>query len=68
MNPLFNQRKPMAGQQNNTAQLLDFIKSTNPQQAKMEVERLIKERGISATESEEYKQKAQQIAKSMGLM
>lgn len=69
MNPLFNQSRPPASQQNpNVNSLLDFIRTTSPQQAKAQVEQIVRDRGISATEFDAYKQKAQQIAKTLGLV
>lgn len=69
MNPLFNQTHQTTGPRvPNIGQLMDFIKNTSPQQAKAQVERLVQEQGISASEFEEYKQKAQSIARTLGLL
>lgn len=49
------------------SQLLQFIRTTSPQQAKSQVERLVKERGISQQEFDDIKKQASEIAKALGV-
>lgn len=47
--------------------LMEFIKTTSPEQAKAQVEQLIKERGITQQEFDTVKQQASEIAKALGI-
>lgn len=80
MNQLFNalgnssnQLKPSLGstqQQSPLSQmsyLMEFIKTTSPEQAKAQVEQLIKERGITQQEFDAVKRQASEIAKVLGI-
>lgn len=81
MNPLFNKfsnrpqnpnlqynnNLPQSNQQINMQQLLQFIKTTSPDQAKRQVEQIIRERGLSPTEVTELQKKAQDIANFLGM-
>lgn len=53
--------------QSNITQLLGMLKNTSPEQAKSQVEQLIKERGISQQELSMYQQKAEDLAKILGI-
>lgn len=46
---------------------MEFIKTTSPEQAKAQVEQLIKERGITQQEFDAVKQQASEIAKVLGI-
>lgn len=69
MNQLFSNRAPQQPQDGNSniGQLLGLLKTTSPEQAKSQVEQLIKERGISQQELEMYQQKAENLAKILGI-
>lgn len=69
MNQLFNNRTPHQPQDGNSniGQLLSLLKTTSPEQAKSQVEQLIKERGISQQELSMYQQKAEDLAKILGI-
>ena len=80
MNQLFNMLgnssnplKPSLGstqQQSPLSQmshLMEFIKTTSPEQAKAQVEQLIKERGITRQEFDAVKRQASEIAKVLGI-
>lgn len=70
MNQLLNSpNKAQAGNNSgaNIEQLLDFLKKTPPEQAKQQVERLVKERGLSQQELASYQQKAMNLAKMLGI-
>lgn len=69
MNQLFSNRTPHQPQDgsSNIGQLLSFLKTTSPEQAKSQVEQLIKERGISQQELSMYQQKAEDLAKILGI-
>lgn len=47
--------------------LMEFIKTTSPEQAKAQVEQLIKERGITQQEFDAVKQQASEIARVLGI-
>ena len=49
------------------SRLLEFIKTTTPEQAKQQVEQLIKERGITQQEFEAVKKRASEIANALGI-
>lgn len=49
------------------SRLLEFIKTTTPEQAKQQVEQLIKERGITPQEFEAVKKQASEIANALGI-
>lgn len=49
------------------SRLLEFIKATTPEQAKRQVEQLIKERGITPQEFEAVKKQASEIANALGI-
>lgn len=51
---------------NQMEQLLNFIKTTSPSQAKAQVEQLIQEKKVSSSEFEQIKQQAQQIGHVLG--
>lgn len=68
MNQLFSNRAPQQQDGNsNIGQLLSLLKATSPEQAKSQVEQLIKERGISQQELSMYQQKAENLAKILGI-
>lgn len=69
MNQLFSNRTPHRPQDgsSNIGQLLSLLKTTSPEQAKSQVEQLIKERGISQQELSMYQQKAEDLAKILGI-
>lgn len=69
MNQLFSNRTPQQPQDgsSNIGQLLSLLKTTSPDQAKSQVEQLIKERGISQQELKMYQQKAENLAKILGI-
>lgn len=70
MNQLWSSpNKTQAGNNSgaNIGQLLDFLKKTPPEQAKQQVERLVKERGLSQQELALYQQKAMNLAKILGI-
>lgn len=69
MNQLFSNRAPQQPQDGNSniGQLLGLLKTTSPDQAKAQVEQLIKERGISQQELKMYQQKAENLAKILGI-
>lgn len=69
MNQLFSNRTPQQPQDGNSniGQLLSLLKTTSPEQAKSQVEQLIKERGISQQELSMYQQKAENLAKILGI-
>lgn len=69
MNQLFSNRTPHQQQDGNSniGQLLSLLKATSPDQAKSQVEQLIKERGISQQELKMYQQKAENLAKILGI-
>lgn len=70
MNQLLNSpNKTQAGNSSgaNIEQLLDFLKKTPPEQAKQQVERLVKERGLSQQELASYQQKAMDLARILGI-
>ncbi len=57
------QQSPLSQMSN----LMEFIKTTSPEQAKAQVEQLIKERGITQQEFDAVKQQASEIAKVLGI-
>lgn len=68
MNQLFSNRPPQQQDgSSNIGQLLSLLKTTSPDQAKAQVEQLIKERGISQQELSMYQQKAEDLAKILGI-
>lgn len=68
MNQLLSSQAKAAGNPvGNMGQLLDFLKKTPPEQAKQQVEQLLKERRISTQELAAYQQKAQELAKILGI-
>ena len=68
MNQLLSSQAKAAGNPvGNMRQLLDFLKKTPPEQAKQQVEQLLKERRISTQELAAYQQKAQELAKILGI-
>lgn len=70
MNQLLSSpNKPQAGNNSgaNIEQLLEFLKKTPPEQARQQVEQLVKERGLSQQELASYQQKALTLAKMLGI-
>ena len=49
------------------SQLMQFIKTTTPQQARAQVEQILKEKQVSSAEFETIKQQAKEIASSLGI-
>ena len=62
MNQLYNRLNPQQ-----TPQLLQFLKQTNPQQAKAQLEQMIQSGQVSSQELNNLKQQAQAIATTLGL-
>ena len=52
---------------NNFGQLLSLLKETSPEQAKAQVEQLVKERGVTPQELSMYQRKAEGLAKVLGI-
>lgn len=71
MNPLRQRLQPVQQTQMpgrpSMGQLMDMIKTTNPLEAKAQVEQIVKERGISQEEFNSYKQQAMQICQALGI-
>ena len=58
---------PAATPLSQMSHLMEFIKTTSPEQAKAQVEQLIKERGITQQEFDAVKQQASEIARVLGI-
>lgn len=52
---------------NNFGQLLSLLKVTSPEQAKAQVEQLVKEKGVTSQELSMYQRKAEDLAKVLGI-
>lgn len=64
MNQLFQRNRV---KKSNDFGLIDFMKSTTPQQAKTQVENLISSGKMSNSEFEQLKNRAMEIAKSLNI-
>lgn len=71
MNQLWGKQGPLttgnSAGNNNFGQLLSLLKGTSPEQAKAQVEQLVKERGVTPQELSMYQRKAEDLAKVLGI-
>lgn len=59
------QGSPLSSSQ--TAQLMQLIRSTTPEEAKAQVQRLIRERGITDEEWQQTARQASEICRALGI-
>lgn len=69
MNQLYSKAKSSSMPLNNSqlSQLMQLIRTTSPEQAKQQVQRLIQERGITQEEWERTAAQASEICRTLGI-